>query len=154
MLVLIIILKNLNKLYYFNLFIINISWVIKTWFDKSSIEANIPIITIIIYKKILLYKLEIKTLVFLFDILLIKIINYLGSFLRSRGIDLVLLVSSKAKYWKVFRIILFIVFFIIFLISTKYYLNIISKNLRNRPLNLLLIINLNLFLACFCLNLK
>jgi hypothetical protein len=98
----------------------------------------------------LLHKLEMKTLVFSSDILLIEIINYLGSSLRSRDINLVLLVLSKAKDWKVSRAILSIVSSIVPLISTRYYLNVFLKNLRNQSLNLLLIIDLNLFLVCFC----
>jgi hypothetical protein len=97
MLVSIIILKNLNKLYYFDLFVMNISWVIKTWFSKSSIETSIPVIIIIICRKVLLYKLEIKTLVSLSYILLIEITNCLGSSLRSRSIDSILLILSKTK---------------------------------------------------------
>jgi hypothetical protein len=75
----------------------NISRVIKTWFNKSSVETSIPVIIITEYKKVLLYKSEIKTLVSLSDISLIEITNCLGSSLRSRGINLALLVLSKAK---------------------------------------------------------
>jgi hypothetical protein len=46
----------------------------------------------------LLHKSEIKALAFLSDILLIEIINCLGSSSRSRGIDSALLALSKAKY--------------------------------------------------------
>jgi hypothetical protein len=89
--------KNLNKLYCFDLFVINVSWVIKTWLGKSNIKTIVPVIAIIIYRKALLYKLEIKILVSLSDILLVEVTNYLGFSSRSRGIDLVLLVLSKAK---------------------------------------------------------
>jgi hypothetical protein len=75
----------------------NVSWVIKAWLSKSSVEAGIPVIVIIICKKVLLYKSEIKALVSLSDILLIEVTNYIGFSLRSRGIDFVLLVLSKAK---------------------------------------------------------
>jgi hypothetical protein len=45
----------------------------------------------------LLYKSEIKILVFLSDISLIEIANHLGSSSRSRGINLVILILSRAK---------------------------------------------------------